>query len=665
MRVSRSAQIAEIPSTCFKRTLRVCYPPGTGTTGDRTELDWERDIMLSGGVPRKHARFRSANHDGRWRDKFFVKAAVQKTNRISRANYRCITSRIKRNQALVLLVAALATLGACAPLAEVREVNPKLGAQRGMQPQLHRAEQAIADGKELQRVDSKKAVGFYLDAVESATSELRENPNDRVALRDYNFGLSRVFSVIRDAHLDPWTHPLHVTLPGDGEYVLTQRPNANPRWKPQDFDLIPADELDVRGKFVVPRITRTGAGASLVAVRNEQAPEIRQRFVPPRIYFAVTAVAHFSGRKCEIEFIDPLAKETISISGRSLPSEADFTAPMALGLSREHPEKVGVPAMLNPEKFAGKERLIQLQPYNPNKIPVLFVHGLKSTPATWTPMLNAFCADPIVRRNYQAWVFNYPTGFPIPYSALLLRRQLDALDKAFPNHRSIVSIGHSMGGVISRLMITDSRGDTFRRDFFGKSPAQTALSPESKALLEEALIFKPRRDVARVIFISTPHRGSVVAQSLIGRIASSLIHKPTAVVKLGPEIMQTSVAQEDPGMMKLKRMPNSIDTLAPNDPFVKFMNTLPLTKDIPYHSIIGDRGRGDTPNSSDGVVPYWSSHVSGAESEKIVPSDHGANQTPQGIAEVIRILKERVGSKASAKPSAFSNSNYAPTTASR
>lgn len=544
--------------------------------------------------------------------------------------------------AWVLLAAALATLSACAPLAEVRETSPKLGAQHGTQPQLQRAEQAIADGEELQRADPKKAVGFYLAAVESATSELGKNPNDRLALRDYDFALSRVFSVIRNAHLDPWTHPLGVPAPDGGEYVLSQRSNGNPRWKPQEFDLIPADELHMRGKFVVPRITRTGAGASLVAVRNEQAPEIQQRFVPPRIYFGVTAVAHFSGRKCEIEFIDPLAKETISISGRSLPSDADFSTPIALGLSREHPEKVGVPAMLDPGKFAGQERLIQLQPYDPRKIPVLFVHGLKSTPVTWTPMLNALLADPIARRNYQAWVFNYPTGFPIPYSALLLRRQLDALNKAFPGHRSVVLIGHSMGGVISRLMIADSRGDTFWRDFFGKPPAETKVSPSSMALLKEALIFKPRREVARVIFIATPHRGSVIAQGPIGRFASSLIRKPKEVLRLGPEIMQASVAQQEPGMMKLKRMPSSIDTLAPNDPFVKSMNTLPLAKDIPYHSIMGDRGRGDTPNSSDGAVPYWSSHVSGAKSEKIVSSDHNANQTPQGVAEVMRILKEHV-----------------------
>jgi pimeloyl-ACP methyl ester carboxylesterase len=330
-----------------------------------------------------------------------------------------------------------------------------------------------------------------------------------------------------------------------------------------------------------------------------------------------------------------------------MPVAADFTAPLALGLSREHPEKVSVPAMLSPETFAGNERLIQVQPYDPNKIPVLFVHGLKSTPVTWAPMLNALCADPIVRRNYQAWVFNYPTGFPVPYSAMLLRRQLEALDKAFPHHRPIVLVGHSMGGILSRLMISDSHGDKFWRDFFGTSPGQTKLSPEGKALLKEALIFKPRRDVARVIFISTPHRGSVIAQGPIGRIASSLIHKPMKFLKLGPEIMQASVVQEEPGIMKLKRMPNSIDTLAPNDPFVKFMNTLPLNRSVPYHSIIGDRGRGDTPNSSDGAVAYWSSHVAGARSEKIVPSDHGANQNPEGIAEVIRILKEHIMGKTS------------------
>ena len=558
-------------------------------------------------------------------------------------------SRIRSTQTPILVLGALLALSACAPLAQVREIRPSLGAQHGTLPQLRHAEQAITEGDNVQRADPTRAIGFYLSGVRSATSELRKDPNDRVALRDYDFALSRVFSVIHDAHLDSWTRPLHVPAPNGGQYLLTHRAIANRLWRPQDYELIPADELDVRGTFVVPRVIREGAGAALVAVRNEQAPQIPLRFAPPRVYTAVTAVARFTGRKCQIEFIDPLATESINVSGRTLPSRADFTAPIALGLSSEHPEKIGFAAMLNPEKFAHTARLVQVQPYAPNKIPVLFVHGLQDTPVSWVPMVSALWSDPVFRRNYQVCVFSYPSGYPFQYSALLLRRELDTFDRTFPHHRPIVLIGHSMGGIICRLMITDSGGDKVWRYFFAKPPTRTKLSPETKALLEEALIFTPRRDVARVIFISTPHRGSVLAQNSIGRIGSSLIRKSMRVMNAGPEILRASVVQEDPTVLKLNRLPNSIDTLSPNDPFLKEMNTLSMAKRIPYHSIIGDRGRGDTPNSSDGVVPYWSSHLEGAESEKIVPSGHGAEHSPEGITEVVRILHEHIASRGSGK----------------
>ena len=69
------------------------------------------------------------------------------------------------------------------------------------------------------------------------------------------------------------------------------------------------------------------------------------------------------------------------------------------------------------------------------------------------------------------------------------------------------------------------------------------------------------------------------------------------------------------------------------------MSAIPTTPGIPYHTICGDRGRGDASNSSDGIVPYWSSHMDGAVSELVVPSDHSAHQNSQAIAEVKRILK--------------------------
>jgi hypothetical protein len=95
----------------------------------------------------------------------------------------------------------------------------------------------------------------------------------------------------------------------------------------------------------------------------------------------------------------------------------------------------------------------------------------------------------------------------------------------------------------------------------------------------------------------------------------------------------------DPAVLQLKRLPNSVDTLAPNNRFVMGINKLPITPGIPYHTIVGDRGKGDTPNSSDGVVAYWSSHLDGATGERIVPSNHSSPLNPEAIAEVHRILK--------------------------
>ena len=96
--------------------------------------------------------------------------------------------------------------------------------------------------------------------------------------------------------------------------------------------------------------------------------------------------------------------------------------------------------------------------------------------------------------------------------------------------------------------------------------------------------------------------------------------------------------------LKVKGIPNSVDTLAPNNRFVREINKVPLTPGIPYHTIMGDRGKGGNhdktrPVQSDGIVPYWSSHMDGAQSELVVPSHHSAHQNPKAIAEVKRILK--------------------------
>ena len=191
--------------------------------------------------------------------------------------------------------------------------------------------------------------------------------------------------------------------------------------------------------------------------------------------------------------------------------------------------------------------------------------------------------------------------------------------------------------MISRLMVTDAH-DRIWRDYFGRSPAETLMPVATRKLLTESLVFVHRPEISRVIFISTPQRGANMASNWIGRIGSSLVKTPLFLASI-PFATLKATLKPDLNVMQLSRMPNSIDTLAPNNRFVLEVNKFPIAPGIPYHCIIGDRGRGDTPNSSDGVVPYWSSHLDGAQSELIVPSDHGAPRNPQAIAEVDRILK--------------------------
>ena len=109
-----------------------------------------------------------------------------------------------------------------------------------------------------------------------------------------------------------------------------------------------------------------------------------------------------------------------------------------------------------------KTGLFMLQPYVPGRIPVVFVHGTASSPARWAPMFNGLLADPALRSRCQFWFFIYSTSSPIAMSGRLLR---DALRQVGPNLdpegrdpalSQMVLIGHSQGGLLTRMMVTTS-----------------------------------------------------------------------------------------------------------------------------------------------------------------------------------------------------------------
>jgi hypothetical protein len=196
----------------------------------------------------------------------------------------------------------------------------------------------------------------------------------------------------------------------------------------------------------------------------------------------------------------------------------------------------------------------------------------------------------------------------------------------------MVLISHSMGGLLSQMQAVTTKRVLWDRVFQGDADRLYAKLPPDN-VVKRALIFDANLRVQRIVFICVPHRGSDLAINWIGSIGIGLISLPGKVLGGAMDVV-TAPLERDVG---IKHMPTGINGLSPRSPVLRGLDTLAIQ--APYHTIVGDRGRGDTPNSSDGVVAYWSSHLAGAKSELIVPGSHGSFALPQTVSELKRILR--------------------------
>lgn len=492
----------------------------------------------------------------------------------------------------------------------------------------------------------EEQMGRYIDAAAMAGAVIEKNPRDTQSLKDYNYAVARLFEVLHESGAEPWKKPLK--CPGaEGDWSFSVVSDGKPEHDPSHYRILPADRFTFKGKLVTERSVKEGIGAPMVIASKGFDPSKFDPFIQGKnVYYGVTETLHFRGRNCIAYYVDPLATESIKFGSHTFPVAADFTAPIGLALAELKPRKTEIKRFLNPAAFASSTRLARLQPYDPKKIPILVIHGLGDSQATWAPMIEALRGDATIRQNYQIWFYSYPTGYPYPLMAAVLRKKMDAINAYYPDHKPIVVVGHSMGGMIARVLMTDS-GMAIWNSFFDTPPDKTPLSDEARKILTDVLIFKHRTDISRVIFASASLRGANLATSFIGRLGGNIIGAPADLTGVGKELAMLSKPRSTDGK-QLKRTPNSIDALDPNNRFVTTIDKIPLVKSIPFNSIIGDRGKGGhldhtEPQSSDGIVPYWSSHLDGAQSELIVPSGHWSNQNPLAIAEVRRILVKHLG----------------------
>ena len=147
-----------------------------------------------------------------------------------------------------------------------------------------------------------------------------------------------------------------------------------------------------------------------------------------------------------------------------------------------------------------------------------------------------------------------------------------------------------MGGILTHAQVVTVTPEMWEKAV--GEPARKIIARNSNnSLVTQALIFRANPRIKRVVFICTPHRGSQMASGGIGRLAIRLISLPVNVAS----VLQDAVTQAE--LIQItgsKRLPNSVYGLQPNNPTFKVLNSVPMT--VPYHSIIGDRGKGDSPN---------------------------------------------------------------------
>jgi pimeloyl-ACP methyl ester carboxylesterase len=278
-------------------------------------------------------------------------------------------------------------------------------------------------------------------------------------------------------------------------------------------------------------------------------------------------------------------------------------------------------------------------PYRPGRIPVVFIHGTASSPARWAPMVNELENDPVLRDRMQFWFFTYNTSNPILLSAAELRAALRKVvseldpEERDPALRDMVLIGHSQGGIIARLMVTDS-GSRFWDNVSQKPLDELKMTPEVREIVKTSMFFEALPFVKQVIFLCTPHKGSYRVTGLVLDLVRRLVTLPATIVKGA-----AAVARENPGAVEaLASTPTAVDNMRPGHRFVRTLSASPIAPWVTTHSIIAVRGPGPPNGQTDGVVAYESAHLDGVASEKIVRSGHSAQGTPETIEEVRRIL---------------------------
>ncbi|MGE0086349.1 MAG: esterase/lipase family protein [Desulfococcaceae bacterium] len=468
----------------------------------------------------------------------------------------------------------------------------------------------------------------------------------REACELYNRALGKGLAIGENGHV-----PLKAVvrkLPV-GQLSLTINTNAL-KWDINQFErVLCADDYLVRG--FTTRNRMAGMGLPLIAVKPKAAALTGERVAPMTAFLRITG-----GRKdlmagtarAELELYSSYDDPKVTVSGQTVPLETDSTAHIALALDNPDAWSQGLRRFLMLEEQIDPQ-ILAVQPYERGRIPVVFVHGTASDLVWWAEMLNTLRGDPQIRRHYQFWFFRYNSSRPVLDSGAALRRILTEKRREFdpdgtdPAMSQMVVIGHSQGGLLTKQTVVQTH-DKIWLSLSDTPLDKMDLDAEAKETIRELMFIEPLPFVSRVVFISTPHRGSFLAKNWVMNVFRRIVSLPVNVVKGATSFLNIAERLKLPIQLEGK-MPTSLDGMSPSNPVLKSLAAIPVEPGVTSHSIIAVKDTGDPYQSNDGVVEYRSAHLDGVVSEFIIQSGHSCQEHPLTIEEVRRILIEHLVSQ--------------------
>ena len=434
----------------------------------------------------------------------------------------------------------------------------------------------------------------------------------------------------------------------------------------EDFSLC----SDYSVKALMQKNRQPGTGIPLVGFLAPQ--ETHKILKSPRgLTIPVTLIVELKENdsnemEVRLDYLDTSLEETAPselafLAEDDVPLALDFSTPLACFLN-SLPDRNLISVMLESDRQEDNSGLFLIEPYHPGKIPVLFIHGLMSSPDTWVQMINSLKNDPVIRKRYQFWFYSFSSGMPVLATAgnlrqilLAAREELGTTPEARENFDKMVLIGHSMGGLVSRTLLQDDPHymvETVTQRTWDEITA--SLSEEEMDAVETFAVLPPLPFVNRVVFMAVPHRGSEMAKWSLARFGSRLVSLPKTLQEKLPlfaRVFEKINKEKYEELERLHRERGDKDDqpsvsglydLDPDSLFIQALADSPMKKGLVYHSIIGDQDHADHPGGTDGVVPYSSSHLDNAASEVIVKSGHSIHRSPAAMRELLRILRRHL-----------------------